>query len=169
MDGLSLVKLIREKKSLIPILVLSAKRDVTDRVNGLKLGADDFLTKPFSFSELLARLEALTRRSENFNQTLELKLGKLRLDIGSRRVWIDEQLIDLQQKEFDLLRYLMENAGRVVTKVALIENVWNFNFAPHTNIVETRICKLRDKLEAVEGDFSIQTIRGVGYVLRQNS
>ena len=169
MDGRTLIRSLREQKRNIPILVLSAKREVDDRVEALRLGADDFLTKPFSFTELLARLQALVRRSEGFSQSAELKVGYLRLDIFSRRVWRGETLLDLQPKEFDLLRYLMENAGRAVSKTALIEHVWNFNFDPRTNIVESRICKLREKIEVDQPYPLIHTIRGVGYVLREKA
>ena len=169
MDGLMLIRSLRERGCALPLLVLSAKREVSDRVEGLQQGADDFLTKPFSFSELVARLKALVRRAENSAPMTELKVGGLKLDVLSRRVWREDELIELQPKEFDLLRYFMENAGRVITKTSLIEHVWNFNFDPKTNIVESRVCKLREKIDRNKGKTLLQTIRGVGYVFREDT
>ena len=167
-DGLTLIKMLRSKNSTIPVLILSAKRHVDDRVEGIDSGADDFLTKPFSFSELLARLHALVRRAKGFSAPSELVAQNLRLNVRTRKVWISDVLIELQPKEFDLLKYLLENANTIVTKTALIEHVWNFNFDPRTNIVEARICHLREKIER-DGNTLIQTVRGVGYVINTDS
>ena len=163
-DGLSLIKMLRSKNCSVPVLILSAKRHVDDRVEGLYSGADDFLTKPFSFSELLARLQALIRRAKGSPPPTELVAKNVRMNVITRKVWVGDELVELQTKEFDLLKYLMENPNLVVSKTALIEHVWNFNFDPHTNIVEARICHLRDKIER-NGHTLIQTVRGVGYVL----
>jgi two-component system OmpR family response regulator len=165
-DGLSAIKTLRTNEITLPILVLSAKNLVSDKVKGLTLGADDYLTKPFSFSELLARLETLTRRVNKASLSMERRADDLVINLESRRVFRSGQEIFLQPKEFDLLRYLIDNQGRVVTKAMIIKNVWNYNFDPNTNIVETRMGKLREQIDREFPLKLIHTIRGVGYVLK---
>lgn len=169
LDGLTLIEKIRDKKNQMPILILSARRTVDDRVKGLQQGSDDYLTKPFAFSELLARVQALIRRSSGTAEPTSLTIGDLSINLLSREVVRDGRRITLHPTEFSLLEYLMRNAGRVVSKTMIIEHVWNYNFDPQTNIVEVRICRLRDKIDK---DFSrkfIQTVRGVGYVLKEDA
>ncbi len=166
-DGFSLLEQLRAEKINLPVLILSAKRDVTDRVKGLSLGGDDYLTKPFAMAELLARLEALYRRSRNSTFQSELSVADLRINLSSRKVFRGEIEIELQPREFDLLRFFIENSGRVISKSMIISQVWNYNFDPQTNIVEARICKLRDKIDRDGFKKLIHTIRGVGYVIRE--
>ena len=165
-DGLSVISQVREKKLNIPIIILSAKRSVDERISGLQTGADDYLTKPFSFSELLARVDALIRRSNNVVESTTLSINDLTLDLLARTAERAGKKIDLQPKEFALLEYLIRNTGRVVSKTMIMERVWDYNFDPQTNVVEARISKLRDK---VDKDFEtplIHTVRGLGYVLK---
>ena len=166
LDGLSLIQEMRQKQLRTPVIILSAKRSVDDRVRGLQSGSDDYLTKPFAISELLARLQALIRRSTGTAEPTSLRVGPLHLDLLGRRVERDGVAIDLQPKEYALLVYLMRNAGRVVTKTMIIENVWNYNFDPETNVVEARISKLRDKIDRPFDGPLIHTIRGAGYVVK---
>ena len=166
LDGLQVVEKVRERKIGMPIIFLSARRSIEDRVTGLENGADDYLTKPFSFSELLARVHALLRRASNVVEATTLSSHGLTIDILARTANRDDIRIDLQPKEFSLLEYLMRNEGRVVSKTMIMERVWNYNFDPNTNIVEARISKLREK---VDREFSvplIHTVRGLGYVFR---
>ena len=166
LDGLSIIDRIREKKINIPIIILSAKRTVDDRIHGLRHGSDDYLTKPFSFSELLARVEALLRRASNTIEPSSLSIGTLNLDLLSRTVKRNGKKIDLQPKEFALLEYLVRNKNRVVSKTMIMERVWNYDFDPGTNVVEARISKLREKIDK-EFDFPlIHTVRGLGYILK---
>ncbi|HKL00403.1 MAG TPA: response regulator transcription factor [Desulfotignum sp.] len=166
MDGFSLIRKIRGDDHNTPIIVLSARDRVEDRVRGLEAGADDYLTKPFAFSELLARIQALIRRAGNVSDPVLLSYEDLSLDIVKRQVKRGGKTIDLQPLEFSLLEYLLRNRERVVSKTMIMEHVWNYNFDPMTNVVEARICRLREKIDK---DFSvklIQTVRGAGYVLR---
>lgn len=166
-DGLSIIETLRRKKIQTPVIILSAKGEVEDRVKGLEIGGDDYLTKPFSFSELLARVQALIRRAGEVSEPMRLAVGDLSLDLVTRRVVRDGRKIELQPLEFSLLEYLMRNTGRVVSKTMIMEHVWDYNFDPQTNVVEARICRLRDK---VDKDFDrklIHTVRGVGYVLKE--
>lgn len=165
LDGLSLVKAIREGGAKQPILFLSAKRDVEDRVQGLESGGDDYLTKPFAFTELLARVRALLRRVQTEPPADRIVAGEMTLLLTDRVLNRQGQAIPLQNKEFELLRYLMEHAGEIVSKDMIIREVWNYNFNPGTNLVEVRIAALRDKVDRPFGKKSIQTIRGVGYKL----
>jgi two-component system OmpR family response regulator len=168
-DGLSVIQEIRRQNILTPVLILSAKRTVDDRVHGLQTGGDDYLIKPFAFSELLARVQSLIRRSMGVANPLALSVADLTLDLRTRRVERAGRKIDIQPLEFSLLEYLMRNAGQVVSKTMIMEHVWDYNFNPQTNVVEARICCLRDK---VDRDFDIKlihTIRGVGYVLKADS
>lgn len=166
-DGLTVIENMRKRGSTVPVLILSAKRTVDDRVSGLQTGGDDYLTKPFAFSELLARVQALIRRSTGVIDPTKIAVGDLFLDIRTRKVERHGQLIELQPLEFSLLEYLMRNAGQVVSKTMIMEHVWNYNFNPQTNVVEARICHLRDKIDRGFDPKLIHTIRGVGYVLKE--
>jgi len=166
LDGLSVISRIREKKLNTPIIILSAKRTVDDRINGLQHGGDDYLTKPFSFSELLARVEALLRRASNVVEPTTLEIGDLELDLLSRTAQRAGKKIDLQPKEFALLEYLVRNTGRVLSKTMIMERVWNYDFDPGTNVVEARISKLREKVDKNHDTSLIHTVRGLGYVLK---
>ena len=165
-DGLSVIEELRRQQINLPVLILSAKRAVDDRVRGFETGGDDYLTKPFAFSELLARLHALIRRANHIVEPTSIRVHDLMLDIATRKVTRGEKKINLQPREFSLLEYLMRNENRIVSKSMIMEHVWDYNFDPHTNVVEARVCKLRDKIDK---DFEvplIHTIRGVGYVLK---
>jgi len=168
LDGLSLIAQARQEKPNIPVLILSARRSVDDRVKGLETGSDDYLTKPFSFSELLARVNALMRRATGAPSPTKFIFSDLSLDLLSRDVMRAGKKIELQPKEFSLLEYLMRHAGRVVTKTMIMEHVWDLNFDPQTNIVEVRISKLRDKIDRDYDKKLLHTIRGVGYVLKES-
>lgn len=168
LDGLSLVRELRQRKIYLPVLLLSAKGSVQDRVQGLSDGGDDYVTKPFAFSELLARLQALIRRAQGISDPARLAVGNLSIDLLTRKVFRGERFIDLQPREFALLEYLMRNHGRVVSKTMIMEHVWNYNFDPETNIVEARICRLREKIDRGPDPKLIHTVRGIGYVLREN-
>ena len=165
-DGLTLIDKLREKRIAMPILVLSAKKTVDDKIKGLKAGGDDYMTKPFAFSELVARVNALVRRATRVMEPTRLVLGDLFLDIDKREVKCGEKKIDLQPLEFDLLKYLLKNSGRVLSKTMIMEHVWGYNFDPETNVVEARICKLRDKIKKISNTEFIHTIRGIGYVAK---
>jgi DNA-binding response OmpR family regulator len=166
-DGLSIVRALRESKSPLPIIVLSARADVDDRVRGLEAGADDYLTKPFSFAELLARVSALIRRASSKGEApLRLEFGDLKLDLVSRRAQRAGRAIDLQSKEFALLEYLMRNADRVLSKTMILQHVWDYHFDPQTNVVDVLVSRLRSKVDRDFPQKLIHTIRGVGYVLR---
>jgi two-component system OmpR family response regulator len=169
LDGLTLIEEVRKNKINTPVLILSAKRSVDDRVNGLKKGSDDYLVKPFAFAELLARVQALIRRSTLVTAPSELKVADLTLDLHTHRVFRAEKEILLQPLEFSLLEYLMRNTGRVVSKTMIMEHVWDYNFSPQTNVVEARICYLRDKIDKNFEVKLIHTVRGVGYVLKEAS
>lgn len=169
LDGLSLISEMRQKGRKTPVIILSAKRSVDDRVRGLEGGSDDYLTKPFAFAELIARIHALVRRASNIPDATRLTMGDLSIDIPARRVVRAGQTIDLQPREFALLEYLMRNAGRVISKTMIMEHVWDYNFDPQTNVVETRISRLRDKINRGFQKQLIETVRGAGYVLREDS
>jgi two-component system OmpR family response regulator len=166
LDGLSLIERWRAQKVRTPVIILSAKRSVDDRIKGLQAGGDDYLTKPFSFSELLARVQALVRRSTARSEPTTLTYGDLTLDLLSREVRRGGREIDLQAREFALLEYLLRNAGRVVSKTMILEHVWDYNFDPKTNVIDVLVSRLRSK---VDRDFDrklIHTMRGFGYVLK---
>lgn len=169
MDGLTLVKKLREGNINTPVLILSAKRTLSDRVKGLKVGGDDYLVKPFAFSELLARIEALIRRSRGRAEPTQFHLDDLTLDVLSRKVTRAGKTIALQPREFALLECLMRNAGRVASKTMIMENVWGYNFDSRTNVIEARISRLRDKVDRGYPQRLIHTVRGVGYVVRMDS
>jgi DNA-binding response OmpR family regulator len=167
-DGLGLIRELRERKHKVPIIILSAKSDVEDRVKGLSVGADDYLTKPFSFAELLARLHALVRRSSGAGEAARvLTFEDLSLDLESRRVTRGGQSIELQAREFALLVYLLRNPGRVLSKTMILEHIWNYSFDPQTNVVDVLVSRLRRKIDRDFPVKLIQTLRGVGYVLRK--
>jgi two-component system OmpR family response regulator len=168
-DGLTIIKEMQDKQISTPVLILSAKRSVDERVQGLTAGGDDYLTKPFAFSELLARVQALIRRSTSVTAPLELKVDDLVLNIQTRKVVRGGEEIDLQPLEFSLLEYLLRNAGRIVSKTMIMEHVWDYNFNPQTNVVEARICCLRDKIDKDFDRKLIHTVRGVGYVLKEDN
>jgi two-component system, OmpR family, response regulator len=168
LDGLSIIEKLRSQKSGLPILILSAKRTVDDRVKGLQSGSDDYLTKPFAFTELLARVQALIRRASGQIEPTQLVVGDLCLNLLTRQVVRGGAAIVLQPLEFSLLEYLMRNAGRLVSKTMIMEHVWDYNFDPQTNVVEVRICRLREKIDKGFSHKLIHTIRGVGYVIREN-
>lgn len=166
LNGLQVIDTLRRGKVNTPVLILSARDGVDDRVRGLQTGGDDYLTKPFAFSELLARVQALIRRSSGSTEPTRLAVADLSMDMIARRVTRGDREIELQPLEFSLLEYLLRNTGRVVSKTMIMEHVWDYHFDPQTNVVEARICRLRDKLDR---DFSpklIHTVRGVGYVLK---
>lgn len=165
-DGLSLIGELRSRKMKIPVIILSAKRSVDERVKGLQAGGDDYLTKPFSFSELLARIQALIRRASGVVEPSSLTVGNLSVDLLRREIFRGTKKIDLQPREFALLEYLMRNTGTVVSKTMILEHVWDYSFDPQTNVVDVLVCRLRNKIDKDGADKMIQTIRGVGYVLR---
>jgi DNA-binding response OmpR family regulator len=164
-DGLSLIEELRRRRINTPVLILSAKRSVDDRVKGLQTGGDDYLTKPFAFAELLARVQALIRRASGAVESTSLTVGDLSVDLLTREVRRGGERIELQPREFSLLEYLMRNAGRVVSKTMILEHVWDYRFDPQTNVVDVLICRLRNKIDRDGTEKRIQTIRGVGYVL----
>ena len=166
-DGLTLIKELRRQNINTPLIALSAKRTVADRIKGLQTGCDDYLTKPFSFSELLARIQALMRRASRISEPTRLKVADLSLDLVSREVLRGGEKIEIQPLEFALLEYLMRNAGGVVSKTMIMEHVWNYNFVPQTNVVEVRISKLRDKVDKNFEPKLIHTVRGAGYVIKE--
>ena len=169
LDGFSLIDELRRRKKTTPVIILSAKRSVEDRIKGLQTGSDDYLVKPFSFAELLARVQALIRRASGAAEPSSLVVGELSMDLLTRKVIRGGKKIDLPPLEFSLLEYLMRNAGNVVSKTMIMEHVWDYNFDPQTNVVEVRICKLRDK---IDNDFEkkmIHTVYGAGYVLEEGS
>lgn len=163
MDGLSVVKALRAARKEVPILILTAMAEVNQRVEGLAAGADDYLVKPFHFSELMARVTAVSRRRGEVVETTVLKVHDLTLDLLSRTARRQGQTIDLQAKEFALLEILMRNAGRVVTRTMLLEQVWNFNFEPNTTVVETHVSRLRAKVDKPFDTALIHTVRSTGY------
>jgi DNA-binding response OmpR family regulator len=168
LDGLSVIEELRRKKVLTPVLILSAKRSVDDRVRGLQRGGDDYLTKPFSFVELLARVQALIRRAGREPEPTRLVVGDLTVDLLSREVIRAGNLIDLQPREFALLEYLMRNSGKVVSKTMILEHVWGYDFDPLTNVVDVLVSRLRHKVDREFEKKLIQTHRGVGYALKSS-
>ncbi len=167
LDGLAIVKTIRSAGVKTPVLFLTTLGGIDDRVEGLEAGGDDYLVKPFAFAELVARLNALVRRPPIKDVETTLQVADLELDILKRTVSRSGHPIELQPQEFKLLEYLMRNAGRVVTRTMLLENVWNYHFEPQTSVVETHISRLRGKIEGKFSEPLIHTVRGSGYVLRE--
>lgn len=169
LDGISLIEEMRRQKINTPVLILSAKRSVDDRVRGLQRGGDDYLTKPFAFSELLARVRALIRRAGGSTEPASLKLGDLSVDLLKRKVIRAGKSIDLQPREFALLEYLMRNADRIVSKTMILEHVWDYHFDPQTNVVDVLVCRLRNRVDRGFPEKMIHTIRGVGYVIKASA
>jgi two-component system OmpR family response regulator len=165
-DGLSLIEELRGRRIRTPVIILSAKREVDDRVKGLQAGGDDYLTKPFAFSELLARVQALIRRATGASEPTRLVVGDLALDLLTRRVERAGQPIELRPREFALLEYLMRNAGRVVAKTMILEHVWNYSFDPRTNVVDVLVHRLREKIDRDFETKLLHTVRGIGYVVK---
>lgn len=166
LDGLTMVQALRASDASVPVLFLSALGEVDDRVRGLEAGGDDYLTKPFAFSELKARVDALLRRSQSADAPLtELVVAGLRMDLLSRTVERDGTVVDLQPREFRLLEYLMRNAGQVVTRTMLLEKVWDYHFDPQTNVIDVHISRLRSKIDRGFDSPLLETVRGAGYRL----
>lgn len=168
LDGISLLQKLREEKMPTPVIILSAKATVDDRIQGLESGADDYLTKPFAFSELLARIQALIRRSTQTTEPASLTVGELGLDLIKHEVTRDGTKIELQAKEFALLEYFMRSPGRVLTKTLILERIYDYNFDPQTNVVDVLVHRLRSKVDKGFPQKLIHTIRGVGYVLKSD-
>ena len=166
LDGLSLIETMRREGIRTPVLILSARQSVDDRVKGLESGGDDYLTKPFAFTELLARVHALIRRASSAPPATQLTVGDLTLDLMTRRAFRGGREIDLRPREFALLEYLMRNAGRVVSKTMILSHVWDYSFDPRTNVVDVLIFRLREKVDKGFDQKLIQTVRGIGYVLK---
>jgi two-component system OmpR family response regulator len=167
LDGLSILRTIRAAKVKTPVLLLTAIGGIDDRVEGLEAGGDDYLVKPFAFAELLARVNALARRPPPQDVQIALRVGDLEINLLTRSVTRAGQRIDLQPREYQLLEYLMRNAGRIVTRTMMLESVWDFHFDPKTNIVETHISRLRGKLAREGSPELINTVRGAGYCIRE--
>lgn len=165
MDGLSVLKALRAARNELPVIFLSALGDVDDKVAGLGAGADDYLAKPFHFSELMARIAALTRRRNGATEVTSLEVHDLHLDLLGRVATRQGKMIELQSKEFALLEILMRNAGRVVTRTMLLERVWDFNFEPNTTVVETHVSRLRAKIDKPFDTPLIHTVRNTGYMM----
>jgi two-component system, OmpR family, response regulator len=166
MDGLTVVQTLRQRRVCLPVLILSARRALDERVQGLQIGADDYLTKPFAFTELLARVRALLRRGTAQPASTALTVGELHIDLLARSVHRGDRRIDLQPREFSLLEYMARNAGWLLSKTMILERVWDLHFDPGSNVVESRVCRLRDKVDQPCDAPMIHTVRGVGYVLR---
>jgi len=166
LDGISVIQALRAAKITTPVLILSALGQVDDRVSGLRAGADDYLTKPFAFSELLARLEALLRRRGEQKAETHLNVGDLEMDLLARTVKRAGKAVDLQPREFRLLEYLMRHAGQVVTRTMLLESVWDYHFDPQTNVIDVHVSRLRQKIDKGFDKPLLHTIRGAGYSLR---
>jgi two-component system OmpR family response regulator len=165
-DGLSIVSRLREENIRIPVLVLSALGTVDERVRGLRAGGDDYLTKPFAFTELVARVEALLRRPSDPRET-SLRVGPLHLDLIERQARRNDRLIELLPREFKLLEYMMRRSGQVITRDMLLEDVWNYRFSPQTNLVDVHIGKVRRKIDDGEDSQMIHNVRGAGFMLRE--
>jgi two-component system, OmpR family, response regulator len=166
LDGLSLIERMRCQNINAPVIILSAKRSLDDRIKGLQMGSDDYLVKPFAFSELLARVQALIRRASPPAPPTRLVLEDLCIDLLTRESFRGDKKIDLQPRELALLEYLMRNPGRAVSKMMILEHVWDYNFDPQTNVVDVLVCRLRNKVDRDFENKLIHTIRGVGYVLK---
>jgi two-component system, OmpR family, response regulator len=166
MDGLHIIELLRKEGNTTPVLILSAMDKVDDRVKGLRAGGDDYLTKPYAFSELHARLEALLRRGQSAPTSTTLRVGDLELDMLSRTVTRGGREIDLLPREFQILEFLMRHSGQVVTRTMLLEQVWNYHFDPKTGVIDVQISRLRQKLDRDFDEPLLHTVRGAGYCLR---
>ena len=168
-DGLSVIKTLRDEGDQTPVLILSALGEVDDRVKGLRAGGDDYLTKPYAYTELVARVEALARRTIPEEQMTRLVVGDLVLDRLSHRVTRAGENVQLQPREFRLLEYLMKHAGQVVTRTMLLENVWDYHFDPQTNVIDVHVSRLRSKIDKSFDKPLLHTVRGAGYVIRDGS
>ncbi len=166
LDGLTIIEEMRQHKINTPVIILSAKQTVDDRVKGLQTGGDDYLTKPFSFAELLARIQALIRRATNTTEPTCLNAGDLSVELLTREIVRAGKKIELQPREYALLEYLMRNEGRVLSKTMILEHVWGYDFNPQTDVVDVLVCRLRSKVDRDFDEKMIQTIRGVGYALK---
>lgn len=169
LDGLSVVKTLRGEGQRTPVLILSALGEVDDRVKGLRAGGDDYLTKPYAYSELLARIEALSRRAVPEEQETRYAVGDLVLDRLSHRVTRSGENIVLQPREYRLLEYLMKNAGQVVTRTMLLEHVWDYHFDPQTNVIDVHVSRLRSKIDKGFDKPLLHTVRGAGYMIRDGA
>lgn len=167
MDGLEVIRRLRRGGSSLPVIVLSARGSVDAKIAGLEAGGDDYLAKPFSIAELIARVQALVRRAGRMTEESVLRVADLEMDLTTHRVTRAGRRIDLQPLEYQLLEYLMRNKGRVVTKTVIMDRVWDYRFNPHTNVVESRICRLREKVDPEGLPKLIRTVRGFGYVLSE--
>ena len=166
LDGLSLIEELRRRRITVPVIILSARRSVDDRVRGLQAGGDDYLTKPFAFEELLARVQALIRRATGAAEPTRLAVGDLALDLVSRKVERGGRALDLRPREYALLEYLMRNPGRVVSKAMILSHVFDYSFDPRTNVVDVLVHRLRERVDKEFATPMIHTVRGMGYVLR---
>lgn len=166
LDGLSVIETMRAKGVDTPVLILSARQSVDDRIQGLQRGGDDYMVKPFSFSELLARVQALIRRDKKNTQPMLLTVGDLEMDLLKHEVCRTKEKIDLPAKEYALLEYMMRHQGIVLSKTSILERVYDYSFDPQTNVVDVLVCRLRNKIDKDYEDKMIHTVRGVGYVLK---
>ena len=166
LDGLTLIERLRAKKNNTPVIILSAKRTVDDRVKGLQAGGDDYLTKPFSFSELLARIQALIRRDTRVAEPSTLTVGDLTIDLLAREAKREHTVISLPAREFALLEYLMRHPNRIISKTSILENIYDYSFDPQTNVVDVLVCRLRNKIDKDFDRKMLHTVRGMGYVLK---
>lgn len=167
LDGISLVKRLRAERRVTPVLFLSAKSSVEDRIKGLQSGGDDYLTKPFAFSELLARIQALIRRATQSPETTRLTAGDVTLDLVTREVTCAGKPVELQPREFSLLAFLLRHVGRPVSKTMILEHVWDYSFDPQTNVVDVVVSRLRSKIDP--DHTRLETVRGVGYIFRPHA
>ena len=167
-DGLTIIQTLRASENKTPVIILSALADVEERVKGLKVGADDYLVKPFAFSELLARLEAQVRRATARPELTSIQVGDLVIDLLSRECRRGDRLIDLKRREFQLLEYIMRHAGQVVTRTMILESVWDYHFNPQTNVIDVHISRLRQKIDRDFNRSLLHTVRGSGYVIRES-
>ena len=168
LDGLSVIEAMRAKDVNSPVLILSAKQSVDDRIQGLQRGGDDYMVKPFSFSELLARLQALIRRDRKNSKAMLLKVGELEMDLLKHEVYRGGEKIELPAKEYSLLEYMMHNPGIVLSKTSILERVYDYAFDPQTNVVDVLVCRLRNKIDKSFDNKMIHTVRGMGYVLKES-
>ncbi len=165
-DGLAILKGLRRAKRNVPVILLTARNELDDRIEGLNLGADDYIAKPFFVEELVARIHAVVRRSFGDRQNI-LSAGAIKLDIVTREVTCDRHVVELTTREFNLLEYLMRSPGRVFTRTQILEHVWGYDFNPTTNVVDVCVQRLRKKLDPIEGALWLESVRGVGYRFRQ--
>lgn len=165
MDGFTLCRRLRSEGVHAPVLMLTVKSGVKDKVKGLDSGADDYLTKPFSFEEFLARIRALLRRRDS--EVLEYRLGRITLDIVAHRVYVDGQVVELRPKEYAILEFLMRNRGRIISRTQILSNIWGYDFDPGTNVLDVHVKTLRDRLKEVGEEDVIRTVRGMGYVIEK--